>query len=1037
MPGKARVHELAKELGVDSKTVLATLKDMGEFVKSASSTVEAPVARRLRGALEQGGALPASSPAPASGAPAAPGGASATASPRPGPPMGRPQPPRRPGTPQGAPSNSPTSPAAPTPGPFVRPKPATPGRPGPTPGPVAKPASAHDIEVAAAEARASALKAEQEAAVKAAQAAQAARSRDAERRPQGTTDGGAQRGPGPRPGPGSVPPRPGSPAAGRPGGPGAPGGPRPGPGGGSPRPPARGPGNNPFGVSGGGAPRPSPASMPRPNQPGMPPRPSPASMPPRPSPASMPSQRPAGPGGGRGGPGGGAGRPGGPGGGAGRPGGPGGGGGGYRGGGGGAGGGFRPGGGGGAGGGFRPGGGGGAGGGFRPGGGTGGPVGAGAPGRPGGGGPGGRGRGGGAAGAFGRPGGRPTRGRKSKKQRRQEFDNLSAPQMSSGAPRGNGQEIRLSRGASLSDFADKINANPGSLVQEMFNLGEMVTATQSVSDDTLKLLGVHLGFEVVIVSPEDEDRELLAQFDIDLDAAVAEDRLVTRPPVVTVMGHVDHGKTKLLDAIRKTNVVAGEAGGITQHIGAYQVVVPHQGEDRAITFIDTPGHEAFTAMRARGAKVTDIVILVVAADDGVMPQTVEALNHAKAAEVPIVVAVNKVDKPDANPDKVRQQLADYGLLAEDYQGDTMFVNVAAKPGIGIDELLEAVLLTADAALELTAPIDGPAQGVAVEAHLDKGRGAVATVLVQKGTLRAGDSIVAGGAHGRVRAMLDENGNQVAEAGPARPVLVLGLTSVPAAGDTFLAAEDDRTVRQIAEQRQARRRAATFANSGRAKSLDDLMRDLKEGEKASLTLVIKGDGSGSVEALEDALFNLNIPEEVQLKVIHRGVGAITESDVNLASASSEQTATIIGFNVRASNKVKEMADRAGVEIRYYSVIYQAIEEIEAALKGLLKPEFEEVELGTAEIREVFRSSKIGLIAGCIVRSGLIRRNTKARVLRDGVVVAESVTISSLKRFKDDATEVREGFECGLTLQGYGSPQVGDVIETWEMREKVRA
>ncbi|MEU4156652.1 translation initiation factor IF-2 [Actinoplanes sp. NPDC026670] len=1035
MPGKARVHELAKELGVDSKTVLATLKEMGEFVKSASSTVEAPVARRLRGALEQGGAIPASSSAPAPSAPTS-GGPGPSGAPRPGPPMGRPQPPRRPGPAPSAPTNSPTSPA-PTPGPFrPGPKPGVPGRPGPTPGPVAKPASAHDIEVAAAEARASALKAEQEAAVK---AAQAARTRDAERR-QGTTEGGAQRG-GPRPGPGSVPPRPGSPAAGRSGGqggPGAPGGPRPGPAGGAPRPPARGPGNNPFGVSGGGAARPSPASMPRPNQAGMPPRPSPASMPPRPSPASMPSQRPAGPGGGRGGPGGGAGRPGGPGG-AGR-GGPGGGGGGYRGGGGGAGGGFRPGGGGGAGGGFRPGGPGGGGGGFRPGGpggGGGGPVGAGAPGRPGGGGPGGRGRGGGAAGAFGRPGGRPTRGRKSKKQRRQEFDNLSAPQMSSGAPRGSGQDVRLSRGSSLSDFADKINANPGSLVQEMFNLGEMVTATQSVSDDTLLLLGEHLGFNVVIVSPEDEDRELLAQFDIDLDAEVAEDRLVTRPPVVTVMGHVDHGKTKLLDAIRKTNVVAGEAGGITQHIGAYQVVVPHQGEDRAITFIDTPGHEAFTAMRARGAKVTDIVILVVAADDGVMPQTVEALNHAKAADVPIVVAVNKVDKPDANPDKVRQQLTDYGLLAEEYGGDTMFVNVAAKPGIGIDDLLEAVLLTADAALELTAPIDGPAQGVAVEAHLDKGRGAVATVLVQKGTLRAGDSIVAGGAHGRVRAMLDENGNTVAEAGPARPVLVLGLTSVPSAGDTFLAAEDDRTVRQIAEQRQARRRAATFANSGRRKSMEDIMREIEKGETTALTLIIKGDGSGSVEALEEALFKIEIPSEVELKVIHRGVGAITESDVNLASASSDQVATIIGFNVRASNKVKEMADRAGVEIRYYSVIYQAIEEIEAALKGLLKPEFEEVELGTAEIREVFRSSKIGLIAGCIVRSGLIKRNAKARIIRDGTVVADNVTISSLKRFKDDATEVREGFECGLTLSGYGSPQVGDTIETWEMREKPRA
>jgi translation initiation factor IF-2 len=609
--------------------------------------------------------------------------------------------------------------------------------------------------------------------------------------------------------------------------------------------------------------------------------------------------------------------------------------------------------------------------------------------------------------------------------------------MSSGAPRGNGQEIRLSRGASLSDFADKINANPGSLVQEMFNLGEMVTATQSCSDDTLLLLGEHLGFNVHIVSPEDEDRELLAHFNIDLDAEIDEDRLVTRPPVVTVMGHVDHGKTKLLDAIRKTNVVAGEAGGITQHIGAYQVTVHHNDEDRAITFLDTPGHEAFTAMRARGAQVTDIVILVVAADDGVMPQTVEALNHAKAAEVPIVVAVNKVDKPDANPEKVRQQLADYGLLAEEYGGETMFVNVAAKPGIGIDDLLEAVLLTADASLELTAPVDGPAQGVVVESHLDKGRGAVATVLVQKGTLVAGDSIVAGGAHGRVRAMLDENGQQVADALPARPVLVLGLTSVPSAGDTFLAAEDDRTVRQIAEQRQARRRAASFANSRGRATLETLMEQLKEGEKTSLTLVIKGDSSGSVEALEDALFKIDIPDEVQLKVIHRGVGAITESDVNLASASSDQTATIIGFNVRASNKVKELADRAGVEIRYYSVIYQAIEEIEAALKGLLKPEFEEVEQGTAEVREVFRSSKVGVIAGCLVRSGVIRRNAKARVLREGVVVADNVTISSLKRFKDDATEVREGFECGLTLAGFGSPQIGDVIETFEMREKPRA
>ncbi|MFG1936037.1 translation initiation factor IF-2 [Micromonospora tulbaghiae] len=975
MAGKARVHELAKELGVESKTVLAKLKEMGEFVKSASSTVEAPVARRLRSAFVAGSSAPAGPPAAAPSGPAP----TPTPTPTPGAPRvsAKPMPPRRP--------------AAPAPGP--KPKGPVPGPPQPAT-PVAKPASAHDIEVAAAEARAAALKAEQEAAVKAAQAARQQQRETVRREPP--AEGGPR--PGPRPGPNAMPPRPGSPAAGRPGGPGQGQGPGARPGG---RPPARGAGNNPFGIQGGQQQRPPAAGAggPRPSPAGMPPRPSPASMPPRPSPASMPSQRPTtgrpgGPGGGRGGPGGGAGRPGG-------------GGGGYRGG---------------------PGGGGGApGGGFRPGG----PVGGG--GRPGGGG---RGRGGGAAGAFGRPGGRPTRGRKSKKQRRQEFDNLSAPTMSSGAPRGQGQVVRLSRGASLSDFADKINANPGSLVQEMFNLGEMVTATQSCSDETLQLLGEHLGFDVQIVSPEDEDRELLAQFNIDLDAEVAADRLVSRAPVVTVMGHVDHGKTKLLDAIRKANVVAGEAGGITQHIGAYQVHVPHEGEDRAVTFIDTPGHEAFTAMRARGAQVTDIVILVVAADDGVMPQTIEALNHAKAADVPIVVAVNKVDKPEANPDKVRQQLTEYGLVAEEYGGDTMFVNVAAKPGIGIEELLEAVLLTADASLELTAPIDGPAQGVAIEAHLDKGRGAVATVLVQKGTLRAGDSIVAGGAHGRVRAMLDENGKPVDSAGPARPVMVLGLTTVPGAGDTFLAAEDDRTVRQIAEQRQARRRAASFANSRGRATLETLMEQLKEGEKTSLNLVLKGDVSGSVEALEDALFNLDIPEEVQLRIIHRGVGAITESDVMLASASSEAV-TIIGFNVRASNKVREMADREGVEIRYYTVIYQAIEEIDAALKGLLKPEYEEVELGTAEIRDVFRSSKIGNISGCIVRSGLIRRNAKARLLRDGAVVADNLTISSLKRFKDDATEVREGFECGLTLGGYNNVQVGDVIETFEMREKPRA
>ncbi len=606
--------------------------------------------------------------------------------------------------------------------------------------------------------------------------------------------------------------------------------------------------------------------------------------------------------------------------------------------------------------------------------------------------------------------------------------------MSSGAPRGAGQVVRLPRGASLSDFADKINANPGSLVQEMFNLGEMVTATQSCTDETMLLLGEHLGFDVQIVSPEEEDKELLARFDIDLDEDIDEERLVTRAPIVTVMGHVDHGKTKLLDAIRMAKVAEGEAGGITQHIGAYQVHVEHESEDRAITFIDTPGHEAFTAMRARGAQATDIVVLVVAADDGVMPQTIEALNHAKAADVPIVVAVNKIDKEDANPAKVRQQLTEYGLVAEEYGGDTMFVDISAKSRINIDGLLESVLLTADAALDLRAPIDGQAQGIAIEAHLDRGRGPVATVLVNRGTLNVGDSIVAGDAHGRVRAMLDENGRPVPSAGPARPVLVLGLTAVPGAGDTFLAVGEDRIARQIAEQRQARERAAQQASRRGRATLETLLERIKEGERTTLTLILKGDVSGSVEALEDALVKIDVAEEVQLKIIHRGVGGVTQDDVNLAKASD---AIIIGFNVRAEGKVRDYADREGVEIRYYTVIYQAIEEVEAALKGMLKPEYEEVALGSAEVREVFRSSKLGNIPGCIVRSGVIRRNAKARLLRDSAVVAENLTITSLKRFKDDATEVREGFECGLTLGNYNDVKVGDMIETFEMREKPRA
>ncbi|WP_205327688.1 translation initiation factor IF-2 [Glycomyces sp. YM15] len=976
MAAKPRVHELAKELGTTSKELLSRLGDMGEFVKSASSTVEAPVARRLRQEYDAAQGAPAASAGKTESPTPEPAKAAAPKGPRPA----APSPSKimqakveakdaKSEAKAEAEAKKAVKKAAPKPG-AAAPKPGP--KPAPAPAPAeAKPTSARDIEVAAEQKRAEELVKRQQEQAEAAKRAAAA--------PK----------PGPKPAPAARP-----------------GGPKPGP-------------KNPFGVGNAGA-KPRPAAADGGGERPGGPRPSPRMMPPRPNPGMMPG-RPAGGGrdgggprgargGGRGGPGGG-GRPGGGGGGR-----PGGGGGNYRG--------------------TFGGAGGGAAGGAGGAGGSGPSTGAPAPYRGGGGraGGGGKARGGGAAGAFGRGGPR-GKSRKSRRQRRQEFDNLAAPRMQSGAPRGNGETIRLARGASLSDFADKIGTLPGTLVQELFGLGEMVTATQSVSEETFELLGAHLDWDIKIVSPEEEDRELLSQFGIDLDAE-DKDTFVARPPVVTVMGHVDHGKTKLLDAIRSSNVVAGEAGGITQHIGAYQVHVEHEGEDRAITFIDTPGHEAFTAMRARGANVTDIVVLVVAADDGVMPQTVEALNHASAAGAPVVVAVNKTDLPDANPGKVRQQLTEYGLVAEEYGGQTMFVDVAAKPRIGIAELLEAVLLTADASLELEASESGNAQGIAIEAHLDKGRGPVASVLVQKGTLRVGDSIVAGGAHGRVRAMHDADGNRVTEATPSFPVQVQGLASVPMAGDVFLAADDDRMVRQIAEQRQARRRAAQQASRVSRTTLENLMDKIAEGERTTLSLIIKGDGAGSVEALEEALVALEIPEEVHLQVIHRGVGPITESDVNLAAAGDGESATIIAFNVRAEGRVRDMAEREGVDVRYYTVIYQAIEEIETALKGMLKPEYEEVALGTAEIREVFRSSKLGNIAGALVTSGSIKRNAKVRLMRDGNVVIET-TISSLRRFKDDATEVREGFECGFTLKNYNNIEEGDIIEAFEMREKPRA
>ena len=677
--------------------------------------------------------------------------------------------------------------------------------------------------------------------------------------------------------------------------------------------------------------------------------------------------------------------------------------------------------------------------GTRPGGGNGG--GQGAPGANAGGGfappRGGRGGGRGATpGAFGRGGGKSSRGRKSKRAKRQEFEQQNAPVIGGvSIPRGDGQQIRIRQGASLADFAEKINVNPAALVTVLFHLGEMATATQSLDQDTFEALGAELGYDVKVVSPEDEDRELLESFDIDLEAEELDDaeNMQPRPPVVTVMGHVDHGKTKLLDAIRHTDVVDSEHGGITQHIGAYQVQVKSEdGTPRRITFIDTPGHEAFTAMRARGAQVTDIAILVVAADDGVMPQTVEAINHAQAAGVPIVVAVNKIDKEGANPDKIRAQLTEYGLVAEEYGGDVMFVDISAKQRKGIRELLEAVLLTADAALTLEANPDTDARGVAIEANLDKGRGAVATMLVQRGTLRVGESLVVGSSHGRVRAMFDDSGNDVAEAGPSTPVAVLGLTSVPRAGDSFLVATDDRTARQIADKREAAERQAMLAKRRKRVSLEDFDKVLKEGEVDTLNLVIKGDVSGAVEALEDSLLRIDVGEEVALRIIHRGVGAITQNDVNLATVDN---AVIIGFNVRPAERVQELADAEGVEIKYYNVIYSAIDDVEAAMKGMLKPIYEEVALGSAEIRQVFRSGKFGNIAGSIVRNGTIKRGTKARLVRDGVVVADNLEIASLRREKDDVTEVREGYECGITL-GYKDIQEGDIIETWEMREKPR-
>ena len=925
---KARVYELAKELGVDSKTVLSKLEAMGEFVKSASSTVEPPVARKLRNAF------------------ASSGQGNASDSKKPGHTAKKPAEPA---------SHSMPKPAAPS-----APKPAAPAAPKP---------------------RHAASKSD--APKPGHRAPRPGESRQHGNRPNGNAprpQGGDRRQSGrPTAVPGARPQHGNAPQGGN------------NANGAKPHTPGPRPGNNPFSRKQ-GMHTPTPGDIPRPHPMN------------RPSVNNGEGRRGGRPGQGGGQRGGFRGRPGQ---GGAKPG---------------QWGQHRPG----QGGGQRPAGGGnrfgGNGGGFQ--GGNSAPS--NGPAR------GGRGRGG-AAGAFGRQGGKSSKARKNRLAKRQEFQEMKAPVIGGvRIPTGNGQEVRLRQGASLADLAEKINVNPAALVTVLFHLGEMATATQSLDEATFQILGEEIGWNIKIVSAEEEDKELLQQFDINLDEEELQEDgdLKPRPPVVTVMGHVDHGKTRLLDTIRRTNVIEGEAGGITQRIGAYQVTVNLDGEPRKITFLDTPGHEAFTAMRARGAELTDVAILVVAADDGVMPQTVEAINHAQAAHVPIVVAVNKIDKPGANPDKVRGQLTEYGLVPEEYGGNTMFVDISAKQGTNVDKLLEAVLLTADAELDLRANPDMDARGATVEARLDKGRGAVATVLVQSGTLHIGDAIVAGTSYGRVRAMLDENGNHMQEAGPSTPVQVLGLTSVPTAGDLFLVASDDRTARQIAEKRQATERAAQLAKRRKVVSLESLKEQFAKSEVDMLNIVIKGDSSGSVEALEDSLMKIEVSDEVGIQVIHRGVGAITQNDVNLATVDK---AVIIGFNVRPNRQVADLAEREGVEIKYYSIIYKAIEDIEASLKGMLKPEYEEVVTSHSEIREIFRSSKFGNIAGVMVQDGEVKRGTKCRILRNGIATVNDLEISSLRRFKDDVTSVKEGYEAGINLGTFNDIEIGDIIETFEMQE----
>ncbi|MFN2388703.1 MAG: translation initiation factor IF-2 [Actinomycetota bacterium] len=593
----------------------------------------------------------------------------------------------------------------------------------------------------------------------------------------------------------------------------------------------------------------------------------------------------------------------------------------------------------------------------------------------------------------------------------------AAPPAETAAPAAG--PVKVHRGITVKDLADKLERSPAEIVKVLLGLGEMVTVTQSMSDEAVLLVGDELGVTLQVVAPGAEEAT------DDADDAEPDDpaALVARPPVVTVMGHVDHGKTSILDAIRQTNVVAGEAGGITQAIGAYQI--RHDG--REVTFIDTPGHAAFTQMRARGAQVTDVAVLVVAADDGVKPQTLEALDHAKAAGVPVIVAVNKVDKPEADPARVRQQLADHGLLPEEWGGETVYVDVSAKERTNLDSLIEMILLTADVQLDLKANPEVPARGIVIEAHLDKGRGPVATVLVKRGTLLAGDPVLAGAAWGRVRAMLDERGDQVTEATPGQPVQVLGWQSVPEAGDEFRVMEDEREAKDIAGDREHHRREATNVSQG-SLSLLTLLAATREGEVPELNLLLKADTQGSVEALENQFDNLD-QSLVKINVLRKGAGGITENDVALAQASN---AIVIGFNVVPSAQARTLAEEGGVDIRTYRIIYKAVEDIEKAARGLLGPEQREVSLGRAEVRATFRVPRLGVVAGCMVLDGVIPRNAKGRLIRDGSVVYDT-TIASLRRFKDDQREVAAGFECGIGLEGFQDIKEGDIIESYEVRE----